>query len=108
MVIGLVIHTKTTDSGKLVPNHIAAPADSTIWKGTGTQAKNRPTANAPATERRLKCQRFGSCSQSPNICNALFSFIVCGFGRKRWKNLRGMVIVWLRLLSFKSVINRIV
>ena len=60
-------HARTLYGLLLVLLVTAGPAAAaTIWNGIGMNAQNSPTATAPETERRFKCQRLGSCSQSPN------------------------------------------
>ncbi len=70
MVIGLVIHTKATESGRLTPRAMAIPADMIIWLGSGTNAMKRPTANAPAAERRFRHHKFGLYKTLPKTFNA--------------------------------------
>jgi hypothetical protein len=61
MVKGLVIQTNAMDNGILAENITAPGAANSIWKGTGTKAKNNPTAKALDIERRLKFHKLGSC-----------------------------------------------
>lgn len=70
MVTGLLTQTKATANGKLTPHITARPADMIIWLGSGTKAINRPTANAPAAERRFKHHKFGLYSTLPKTFNA--------------------------------------
>ena len=64
-----------TEIGKLTLNKMAMAAANTICKGRGINAQKKPTANAPDTERRLKCQRLPSCNSVPNTCKCLCSLI---------------------------------
>ena len=75
IVKGLVIQTVATDNGKLTRKGMANAAANHIWKGTGQNAKNKPTANAPDAERLFKCQRLGSCSKVPKIDNTFSSIL---------------------------------
>src|SRR5574343_910208 len=81
MVIGLVSQTSATEIGKLARTYNAPAAAMAIWVGEGIQAKNNPTANASATERRFKCHKFGSCSLSPRKRRLLMDLIFSGSGR---------------------------
>ena len=72
MVIGLLIHTKATERGKLTPSMIAKPAAMIIWLGSGTNAINNPTAKAPDAERRFKHHKFGLYNTLPKTFNAFW------------------------------------
>lgn len=76
-----MIHTNATDIGKLTRKNIASAAAGIIWNGIGTNAMNNPTAKAPATERRFRCQRLGSCSSRPKNFRCLCALILWTSGR---------------------------
>lgn len=67
MVKGLVIHTVATASGRLTRNQRLSAAAINICTGNGMKATKTPSAKPPATERRFKCHKLGSCKRSPNI-----------------------------------------
>ena len=67
MVIGLVIHTRATDKGRLQRNNIAAPAARNICEGSGTHIKNSPTRKAIDTDLRFICHKLGSWMNLPKI-----------------------------------------
>jgi len=60
MVTGLVIHTRATEIGRLTRSAMAAAAAMNIWPTGGMYMMKSPTPKAPAAERRLRYQRFGS------------------------------------------------
>ena len=95
IVKGLVIQTVATDNGKLTRKGMANAAANHIWKGTGQNAKNKPTANAPDAERLFKCQRLGSCSKVPKIDNTFCSLTFFGLGKKRLINFFRIVLYTL-------------
>ena len=100
IVKGLVIQTVATDNGKLTRKGMANAAANHIWKGTGQNAKNNPTAKAPDAERLFKCQRLGSWSKVPKIDNILCSLTFFGLGRKRLINFFRIVLYTLISCSY--------
>ncbi|MNN96006.1 hypothetical protein D3C81_2149130 [compost metagenome] len=76
----MVSHTRLTAMGRLPRTGIARAAASSICMGIGINAANRPTPMARATECRLRCQRFGSCSSLPKKRKDLCSRILVGSG----------------------------
>ena len=55
-------------------------SDTVVPSGIGRNAANNPTAMARATECRLRCQRFGSCSSVPRKRKDLCSLMLVGSG----------------------------
>ncbi|MNN78706.1 hypothetical protein D3C81_1952830 [compost metagenome] len=76
----MVSQTRLTAIGMLPRTIMARVAASSICNGIGRNAANKPTAMARATEWRLRCHRFGSCSSVPRKRKDLCSLMLIGSG----------------------------
>ncbi len=90
-MIGLVIHTRLTETARFDRIKIAKKAATSICMGIGKKAQKIPTMNALATDFLFKCQREGCFKYLPSHLKEGLFLKLCSLGMYFLINLRGIV-----------------